>query len=377
MLEKTIEPKEEHAAQACARRPARARILLVDDDIAARRALEKLLVSDGYAVTTASNGEIALAEAVREAPDLVLTDLEMPKMGDIALCEHLHELDRALPVILTTGHCGMESAIASLRAGAADYLIKPLQYEAVLWRVESTLARRAEARRHEQQREEYLALVSHDLLGPLSNILMCTSLLKQSAESQGLAADVKLATRAEQNVKRMNAMLEELREATTLESHGVALELMTCELRELVAGVVDRMGDAGARRISIEADDASPHYVLGETFRLERVVTNLLTNALKYSADDAPVRAQVERRGGKVELTVVDRGIGIAPENIEVLFDRYYRTTAGKNRASGLGLGLYIARLIVATHGGRIDVSSKVGHGSAFTVTLPAHAGPT
>ena len=111
--------------------------------------------------------------------------------------------------------------------------------------------------------------------------------------------------------------------------------------------------------------------------RLERLVTNLLTNALKYSADDAPVRAQVERRGGNVELTVVDRGIGIAPENIEVLFDRYYRTKAGKNRASGLGLGLYIARLIVATHGGRIDVSSKVGHGSAFTVTLPAHAGPT
>jgi len=86
--------------------------------------------------------------------------------------------------------------------------------------------------------------------------------------------------------------------------------------------------------------------------RLERVIANLLTNALKYSADDAPVTVRLTRRTGSIELDVIDRGIGIAPESLNRLFERYFRTAAGKAHASGLGLGLYIARLIAEAHGG-------------------------
>ncbi|HSO36758.1 MAG TPA: sensor histidine kinase, partial [Labilithrix sp.] len=103
------------------------------------------------------------------------------------------------------------------------------------------------------------------------------------------------------------------------------------------------------------------------------VVSNLLTNALKYSADDAPVLVRIVRAGSSVQLSVVDHGIGIAAESLEMLFDRYYRASAGKARAEGLGLGLYIARLIVEAHGGRIDVVSQLGSGSTFRVTLPSH----
>ncbi len=87
--------------------------------------------------------------------------------------------------------------------------------------------------------------------------------------------------------------------------------------------------------------------------------------------------ARVLRKGGDVELDVVDRGIGIPSESVEMLFDRYYRTKAGKARASGLGLGLYIARLLVEAHGGRIEVSSEVGKGSTFRLILPAHTAST
>jgi signal transduction histidine kinase len=191
---------------------------------------------------------------------------------------------------------------------------------------------------------------------------------------RGLTEDVGLAERAERNAMQMKAMLDELTEATSLESRGVALRRAACDLRGLVAGVVDRMDDARARRITFEIDDASPHVVLADASRLQRVVANLLTNALKYSAEDAPVNARLARRGNAVEIDVVDRGIGIAPESVKMLFDRYYRTTAGKARASGLGLGLYIARLIVEAHGGRIEVSSEVGEGSTFKVILPSHA---
>jgi signal transduction histidine kinase len=228
-----------------------------------------------------------------------------------------------------------------------------------------------EVRRLEQQRDEYLALISHDLRSPLSGIMILVDGMKRSMAQNGLT--VNLAERAERNAMRMKAMLAELTEATTLESQGVMLRRVTCDLGDLVASVVDGLDDAGARRITIDTGDASPYTVLGDPSRLERVVGNLLTNALKYSAEDAPVSARFARKGGEIELEVIDRGIGIAPESVKMLFDRYYRTTAGEARATGLGLGLYIARLIVEAHGGRIDVSSEVGKGSTFRLVLPSH----
>ncbi len=229
----------------------------------------------------------------------------------------------------------------------------------------------------EQQRDRYLSLLSHDLRNPLASILVLVSTLKMTMTRRGLAEGADLAERVERNVQRMSSMLEELTEATTLESHGIALHREARDLRELVARVVNRMDHARARRITIEADVATSHVVLADVSRLERVVENLLANALKYSAENAGVIARVLRKGGDVELDVVDRGIGIPSESVEMLFDRYYRTKAGKARASGLGLGLYIARLLVEAHGGRIEVSSEVGKGSTFRLILPAHTAST
>ena len=508
----------------------RARILVVDDDDGARAALDKLLREEGFSTSTAPDGEAALAEAARALPDVVLTDLHMPRMHGVELCQRLHEIDRELPVIVMTAHSDMQAVIESLRAGAEDYLIKPLQAGAVLWCLERAIARRAEKvaraevyrtlnerlvlssireqehaeaeaqhraqlnallenlsegvviadqsgrllmlnraaraimgdgpedpgtvddlllqdtrdshggpiggeqrplvralrgeqfagyevlavrpngerrrvvstgtsvaggdgnvelaivvfhdvtdlRRLEQQREEYVELISHDLRNPLGSILLSVSTLKMIMARKGMTEGVDIAQRAEQNVKRMTAMLDELTEATSLESRGgVDLRRAACELRALVVGVVDRMGDARARRITIEADDASPYLVQADAARLERVVANLLTNALKYSAEDAPVKARLGRDGGDIYIEVIDHGIGIPPESVEMLFDRYYRTSAGKARASGLGLGLYIARLLIEAHGGHIHVSSEVGKGSTFRVTLPSSVAST
>jgi PAS domain S-box-containing protein len=229
-----------------------------------------------------------------------------------------------------------------------------------------------ESKRLEQRRDEYLGLMSHDLRGPLNALLVFISGMTRAMGQTGIP--VGLAERAERNVMRMKAMLDELTEATTLQSRGVALQHAACDLAMLVAGVLDGMDDETARRVKVEADDASSYGVLGDRSRLERVVANLLTNALKYSAADSAVTVRLAGKRSEVELSVSDQGIGIAPESVEMLFDRYYRTREGKERTSGLGLGLYIARLIVEAHGGRIHVSSEVGKGSTFSVILPSIA---
>jgi len=524
----TGEPRSSSIPPRRSAAPAPSRVLVVDDDPTARRPLELLLHAEGFVVSTASDGVAALEQAARTQPDVVLTDLEMAPMGGIELCRRLRELDPDLPVIVMTGMTDRESVIESLRVGAEDYLTKPVDWVATLWRVNRAIERRrakldhdhlrrtlnerlvvssvreqeladAEARqraelnallenlhegvviagrdgqvlmvnaaarailglgeeamrtvdslyanhaldlngsplrdgqrplmralrgevfadveslhvrpngikrnlasagtcvrdeagnvvlaivafrdvtdqkRLEQQREEYLALISHDLRNPLTAILMSLFVIKDSIKQASLAPDeiVKLAERAERNVGRITHMLDELAEATSMELGGVQLHRSRCDLREIVVSALDGMDDARAKRVAIEADEATAFTLVADPARLERVVANLLSNAIKYSPADHPVVVKLTRPGTDVRLDVVDRGIGIAPESLEMLFDRYGRTAGGRATAHGLGLGLYIARLIVEAHGGRIDVASELGRGSTFTLLLPARA---
>ncbi|HEX7670985.1 MAG TPA: PAS domain-containing sensor histidine kinase, partial [Polyangiaceae bacterium] len=233
-------------------------------------------------------------------------------------------------------------------------------------------------RRVEQQRAEYLALVSHDLRNPLNVVVTALSFLKGPMDgsvgpSSG-AFRVHAAERAERNARRMTLMLEEITESTNLESQGVALRRVACELRTVVANVLDSMNEGGSGRVTVETDGALPYVVRADAPRLERVVANLVTNALKYSADGAPVTVRLAHEGRDAVLEVTDRGIGIPPESVQRLFERYYRAPGGMAHAGGLGLGLYIAHMIVEAHGGRIDVHSEVGKGSTFRLSLPSYA---
>jgi len=240
-----------------------------------------------------------------------------------------------------------------------------------------------ELRLLEQQRDEYLGLVSHDLRNPLSCISMCLSMLRQTFQKNAVADALpitlllKYAERAERNVQRMNFMLEELTEATSLESRGVELPYLACDLRELIANVVDSLDDTRARRVRIDTDAAPSYGLLGDASRLERVVVNLLTNALKYSAPGCPVDLRLARRGSNVELDVADRGIGLTPESVRMIFAKYYRAPGGRSQASGLGLGLYITQRIVEAHGGRIEVTSELEKGSTFRLILPCRVEET
>ncbi len=233
-----------------------------------------------------------------------------------------------------------------------------------------------ELRRLEDQREEYTALISHDLRGPLSSVVIFSQMLKASMQKKGLLDDAALAQRLELNADRMGAMIAELTDATNLELHGTELRRAPLDLKELVIGIADRQDATRARRIDIEAEAGAPYTVSADGPRLERCIANLLTNALKYSPENSPVVLRLSHKRGSTVLDVIDRGIGIAPETVKNLFDRYYRTTSAKTKAEGLGLGLYIARLIAEAHDGRIDVVSEIGKGSTFRLILPLHGPP-
>jgi NtrC-family two-component system sensor histidine kinase KinB len=273
-------------------------------------------------------------------------------VGDEVLCLPLHGDPR--------GEVRVVSAGTSVRDSSGQVALAIVVFRDV-----------TELRRLEKEREEYTALISHDLRNPLASVLMFAGVLRKSMQTKGLTEEASVLQRVERNALRMNAMLEELVDATSLELHATELHRLPLDLGEFVGGVVERLDGARTGRIVIEAGDGPPYIVFADALRIERCVVNLLTNALKYSPEESSVRIRLSRHRDQVVIDVIDSGIGVAPEALKRLFDRFYRTPGGKAKAEGLGLGLYIARLIVEAHGGRIEVHSEIGKGSTFSLILP------
>lgn len=235
-----------------------------------------------------------------------------------------------------------------------------------------TLADLTRLREQEQLREDLARMISHDLRAPLGVILAQSRLIGRRAESpEALRARVDaIATSAQ----RMAVMLNDLVESALLEAGKLRLELEPVDAVAMVTDLRSRLAAPfDGERIRIEAAPGVPK-ALADANRIERVLVNLLTNALKYSAPDTEVVVRVAADAGQVVLDVVDQGQGIAPADLPHLFERYFRAV-GTSRFEGMGVGLYAARRLVEAHGGTISASSVQGRGSVFRVRLPAATG--
>ncbi len=225
----------------------------------------------------------------------------------------------------------------------------------------------------EELREDYVRMTSHDLRQPLTTILGQAQLLHRLLSRQGLEREAKSAEAIVGSAERMTTMIHDMVESVRLEAGALTLRLVPTDLGRLVHKIVERFGLAEERaRIRIEvAAELAP--IPLDADRAEQAIVNLIANACKYSPPGSPVLVRVERGEHEAIIAVVDQGQGIPAANIPFLFQRFYRARAG-DKIEGLGLGLYITRLIVEAHGGRIWVESEEGKGSRFAFTLPLTA---
>lgn len=222
----------------------------------------------------------------------------------------------------------------------------------------------------EQLREEYVGLISHDLRTPLQNITLRSQLLLRSLKEKGLKTEMAAAEALLRNTRRMSGMVEELLEGSRLESGQVELRREPVDLSRFLEEVIERSVPPDAReRLHLEVAAPVP-WIPADAPRLERVLVNLLTNALKYSDPETPVVVRLEQEEGRARVSVKDQGKGLGPEEAARLFTKYYRTHEGQ-RMEGVGLGLYISRLIIEAHGGHITVESTPGQGCTFVFSLP------
>ena len=222
----------------------------------------------------------------------------------------------------------------------------------------------AELRSSQEEREDILRAISHDLRSPLSVIHLKAQLLSRRVESVDVRAQLSAILTS---VGRMERMISELVEAVRLESRSsepksVSLSAFLRELLDRTNGVLP------AEVIAVELDGA-PN-VLADPAALDRIFVNLLTNALTYASGDSLVRVEAEVAGNALVVSVIDRGPGIPAQDLPHLFERFWRARRARQE-DGLGLGLFIVSKLVQANGGRIWVESEPGEGSKFRFSLP------
>jgi signal transduction histidine kinase len=226
-----------------------------------------------------------------------------------------------------------------------------------------------ERKRAEQLHREYLSLISHDLRTPLTAILGQAVMVQRSADNPERVRQS--GTAIEASARRMNSLIQDLLDSASLESRQLRLNRRGLDLRCLILDLRARLAGAlDVERIQVVVPEGLP-WVLADPVRLEQILTNLLTNAVRYAAPGTKITVAVAQRDAELVISVVDRGQGIAADALPHLFERYYRTRTARDLRQGLGLGLYIAKGLVEAHGGRIWVESEPGRGSTFSFTLP------
>ncbi len=220
----------------------------------------------------------------------------------------------------------------------------------------------------EQSREDFIHTISHDLRAPVTIIRGQAQMIQRYAGREDMV--VKSAEAIVTGAGRMSAMIQDLVDSAKLEDRELKLQKQPVELAEFVADLLDRARvGINVGRIDVEIPSDLPP-VLADPDYLERILLNLISNALKYSPPETEVTVKAEKVDGEVVTSVIDQGTGISPEDLSHLFERYYRAK-GTRKTEGLGLGLYITRMLVEAHGERIWVESELGKGSAFCFTLP------
>jgi len=234
-----------------------------------------------------------------------------------------------------------------------------------------------ELRQLMQLKDEYTALISHDLRTPLTAILGQAQLLQRHL-ARGEDTEGRVQMQLESIVvqtRRMDAMIKDLLESSRLETGTMQLRKEPVDLAQVAANVAEHIGLAGYRgRIQTVIDDRRA-VISADPAQIERLLSNLLTNALKYSAPYTPVVVNVAASADEAIVSVADQGTGISPEDLPRVFERFARVGGGAQAGiEGVGLGLYIARLIVDANGGRLWAESELGKGSTFHFALPLDA---
>jgi signal transduction histidine kinase len=386
-----------------------AKLLIVDDLPENLLALEALIKRKDRTVYKARSANEALSLLLQHEFAMAILDVQMPDMNGFELAELMRgtEKTRNIPIVFVSA-AGRELnyAFKGYESGAVDFLYKPLDIHAVkskvnvfvdLYRQSKAMKQQVEAleqSRREQEallaqlqttqneleqavrmRDDFMSIVAHEVRTPLNGLILETQLRKMHLARDNAAAFTlekmhAMVDRDERQIKSLIRLIEDMLDVSRIRTGKLSIRTTRFDLAQLVRNLLQNFApqiDAAESTVSLVADQ--PVEGDWDEFRIEQVVSNLLTNALRYGAKGL-IDVRVYAEDGQARVEVRDHGIGISEENQKRIFQQFERVSA-KTAVAGLGLGLFISEQIVAAHGGSISVESKINEGSLFRVCLP------
>lgn len=367
-------------------------ILIVDDDEVDRLAIRRALRASGMdiRIDEASGAADALSAVSSGTFDCILLDYRLPGHVGFDVLRALREQSPGTPVVMLTGHGDEHTAVELMKGGASDYITKSgLSPERLLQSIRSAMERqwleqernrllvrereaRQEAEAANGAKDKFLAVLSHELRTPLMAILGWARILRAKAIDGEMTRGMEVI---ERNARLQAQLIEDLLDVSRIISGKLSLDIRSVDPASVCANALESVRLAAqAKDIRIEERlDASAGPILCDPHRLQQVLCNLLTNAIKFTPPGGIVRLELRGVDTGVEIEVTDTGRGISPEFLPRVFEQFFQVEDGDTRAhGGLGLGLTIVHNVVQMFGGAIRAHSDgESKGASFLVTLP------
>lgn len=373
------------------------RILVIDDEEGIRRGCRRALEPQGYGVETAVSLQEGREKLQLGQFALVLLDVMLPDGRGIELLPAIHDQDPETIVIIVTGYATIELAVDAIKRGAYDFISKPFTADLLLMTVNQGLEKRrlsletqrlqaieqeaaelararAEAERLTEFKSQFTTLVAHELRAPIGG---AQSLLRTM--NRGLVGELnekqrEILGRIEARLDMLLALVNDLLALAASKTMAADEPRTNLSLRDALQAVVDRfVVEAAQKQIALVCDDIPESLTVQATEAgLDRIFSNLIGNAIKYTPVGGRVGVATAVQTAHVRITITDSGIGIPADDLPHIWDEFYRAqNARQSGIVGTGLGLSIVKQLVESLGGAVAVDSTEGKGTTFTVDLP------
>lgn len=358
------------------------KILIIDDEEIVLDSCTEILAGSNYQLATASNGMLGIELLMEFKPDLVFVDLKMPGLSGLEVLGKIHEFDPNIVAIVITGYATVKSAVEAMKQGAYDFLPKPFTPDELRMIAKRGVEKRklvletiALRREKELLRENFAAIVSHELKSPLAAVQQ--NLFNLEFElSDTLTEDQQ--RRFERMKARINDLLEMIRtwmRVYSTDIEGIKNNFKPLSIADVIGKTVESVQPHAMRKnIEILTSISDPISLInGEEGTITEALINICINAIKYSQIDSTIRLNAEENGSEIIVSVVDTGVGISEEDLPYIFNDFYSGKSASTAEVGHGIGLAVSKKIIEAHNGSISVESKLGEGSTFEIRLPVY----
>ncbi len=351
-----------------------ANVLVVDDELGPRESL-KMILKPYYNVYTAERGVEAIEMLGQVPVDLVTVDLKMPGIPGIKVLEKIKQHDPDIEAIIITGYGSMDTAVEGLRLGAFDYIAKPFDVNQVLKLIRSALERRNARRKIKELKSEFLANISHELRTPLSVVIGFVYLLLDQVVGSLTYEQKRFLEKVYKNSEELLLLIDNALCLTSLSAGDLCLTEEEFDIGMVIRNVAkpyEQILEAKEVRLSIDMPGQEMR-IISDLSKMTGIFQNLFHNAVKFTQHgEVTVRASRSIERKRIDLEIVDTGIGMPQDQVERMFQPFRQADSSSRRSfPGLGLGLAVARQLTEFIGGTLQITSQPQVGTHVFLSLP------